>query len=189
MPLRLFSTLISRRFTDKLGMQIYVLLLLLMIQNAFANPCGLSGSVDERMKECNLVKGNFSLVMKTETGLEVYKDTKSGLIWGDRIGFEFNHYGSQKSCGNENPEATLLPIKWRLPTIREFEQSAANGLKAALPKITYSFWTSTTASKGKRKTRRRKAMPASVYVWNAVDETTETGSLMDAASVRCVARE
>lgn len=170
-------------------MQFFVLFILFMLQAAFANPCGLTGSVDERLKECNLTKGNFSLVMKTDGGLEVYKDTKSGLIWGDRIGFEFNHYGSQKSCGDDNPEASLLPLKWRLPTIKEFEQGAANGLKAALPKMTYSFWTSTTASKGLRKTRRRKAVPASVFVWNANDETTETGSLMDAASVRCVSRE
>lgn len=189
MLIRLISTLISRDFSDTLFMQLFVIVFLFMIQSAFANPCGLTGSVEERMKECNLVKGNFSLVMKTESGLEVYKDTKSGLIWGDRIGYDFNHYGSQKSCGNENPEATLLPLKWRLPTIKEFEQSAANGLKAALPKLTYSFWTSSTASKGYRKTRRRKAMPASVFLWNAVDETTETGSLMDAGSVRCVARE
>lgn len=170
-------------------MKLFLVFLLFTAQHSFASSCGLSGTIDERIKECNQAKGNFALVLKNELGLEIYKDTKSGLIWGDRIGFDFNHYGSQKSCGSENPEATLLPLRWRLPTIKEFEVSAGNGLKNALPKLTYSFWTSTTASKGTRKSRRRKAMPASVFLWNAIDETTETGSLMDAASVRCVAKE
>lgn len=174
---------------DKVNMVFLFLLFGVSFHASSASSCGLSGTIEERIKECDQTKGHFALILKTEVGIEVYKDMKTGIIWGDRIGYDFNHFGSQKACGYENPEAGPLPLKWRLPTIKEFELAAAHGLKNSLPRITYSFWTSSQASKGLRKTRRRKAIPASVFLWNAVDETSETGSLMDAGSIRCVAKE
>lgn len=168
-------------------MKVFYLLSCLLLSNAFAKPCGLTGSIEERIKDCAQTKGNFVLVAATEKGLEIYKDVKSGLIWGSRITSDFNHYGSQKAC-DEEVSGYGIPMKWRLPTINEFEAAASHGMKAALPNMNHWFWSSTPV-KTKRKYRRRRAVPASVYLWDGVEEKTDVGDLKDGASVRCVARD
>lgn len=167
-----------------------ILLLSFLSSIAFAEitPCGKDGTLEERIKSCNLTKENFVLVSRGDTGIEIYKDTKSGLIWSDRIRTDFNHYGSQKACADGSPELALFKdLKWRLPTIREFEESAIHGMKASLPNMTYWFWTSTPL-KSKYRGRRRRAPPAQSFLWDGVEQKSDVGDLKDAASVRCVAR-
>lgn len=169
-----------------------IFLFLLMMTSAFAAPapCGLQGTLDERIKECATAKGNFILVSRTVKGSEVYKDSKSGLIWGPRISYEFNHYGSSKACGDENPVSQIFKdLVWRLPTLKEFEQGAANGIKSSLSDMGHWFWTSTPVGKTKKKYRRRKAAPTSVFMWDGTEEVAGTGSLMDVGSVKCVTRD
>lgn len=169
-------------------MRILFLLPFLIMSTAFAKPCGLAGTIDERIKECAVTKGEFVQVTVTEKGTEFYKDMKSKLIWGGRIPTDFNHYGSQKACTDEIAEYQVLnTLKWRLPTINEFEQSAAHGMKAALPNSEYSFWSSTPVKR--KRSRKNRGMPASVYLWDGFEQRTDTGDLKDGASVRCVARE
>jgi hypothetical protein len=130
-----------------------------------------------------VTKENFAMVYSDDKGLEVYQDQKSKLVWGHRLMMDFNHYGSQKAC-TDIPESTVLKeLRWRLPTVREFEQSATHGMKAALPNMNYWFWTSTPV-KMPRKYRRRQ--PSRVFLWDGMEEKTDTGDLKDAASVRCV---
>lgn len=169
-------------------MKAFYFLPLFLLTSAFAKPCGLQGSIEERIKDCAQTKGNFALVAVTEKGHEIYKDIKSGFIWGGRIPIDFNHYGSQKACSEDiSGYEILASMKWRLPTIREFETAAANGMKAALPNMDHWFWSSTPV-KTRRKYRRR-AVPASVYLWDGSEEKTDVGDLKDGASVRCVAKE
>lgn len=166
----------------------WTFLCFIFVTPLFSAPCGLKGSIDERINECAKTKDNFVLVTSTEEGREVYKDTKSGLIWSSRINYEMNHFGSQKICPNELPEAKILSeVKWRLPTLREFEQSAIHGMKTALPNMNHWFWTSTPQKVKKVSRRRRNRMaPAGVFMWDGVGQISETGSLKDAGSVRCV---
>jgi hypothetical protein len=166
--------------------QLYFLALFLTV-SAFAKPCGLQGSIEERIKDCSLTKGNFVLVMNSEKGQEFYKDSKSGLIWGSRISTDFNHYGSQKACHDEVSGYENLGLKWRLPTIREFEEASVHGMKAALSSMEHSYWSSTAVKS--RKARRRRAQPAQVFLWDGYAEKTDSGDLKDAASVRCVSRD
>lgn len=169
-------------------MKLFCLLTFFIVTSAFAKTCGLQGSIEERIKDCAETKGNFAVVSITEKGLEFYKDTKSGLIWGSRITSDFNHYGSQKACDEEvSGYEVLSSLRWRLPTIREFEQAAFNGMKSSLPSMNHWFWSSTPV-KTRRKYRRR-AVPASVYLWDGSEEKTDVGDLKDGASVRCVAKE
>ena len=168
-------------------MRYLCLLPLFVITSAFAKPCGLQGTIEERIKDCNQTKGNFALVMITEKGSEFYKDTKSNLIWGPRITTDFNHYGSQKACDNDNSGYELSSLKWRIPSIREFETAASHGMKAALPNMEHWFWSSTPI-RTKRKYRRR-GVPASVFLWDGSGEKTDAGDLKDGASVRCVAKD
>jgi hypothetical protein len=170
-------------------MRLIYLFSFLVVTSAFAKPCGLKGTIEERIKECAQVKGTFALVAVSEKGTAIYEDTKSKLIWGDRIAMDFNQYGSQKACSGEATEYQMLDtLKWRLPTIRELEEAAAHGIKAALPNMEHSYWSSTPVLT--KKTRRRRARAVGVYLWDGFEERTGTGdNLKDAASVRCVARQ
>lgn len=162
------------------------LFLALLSTAVFADPCGKEGSIDERIKNCNVTKDGFVLVTRDEKGIEIYKDTKSGLVWGDRIATDFNHYGSQRAC-QDHPEKELLKdLKWRLPTVKEFEVAASHGMKTLLPHMNHYFWTSTPV---KKKSRRRRAIPAQVFLWDGMGDTTDAGDLKDGASVRCVAAD
>lgn len=169
-------------------MRLIYLLPFFILTSAFAKPCGLQGTVEERVKDCAQTKGNFVLVAATEKGLEIYKDIKSGLIWGSRIVSDFNHYGSQKACSEAVSDYLVIStMKWRLPTIKEFEDAYVHGMKAAVPNAEHAYWSSTPVKT--RRNRRRRGPPAQVYLWDGYEQKTDTGDLKDAASVRCVARE
>lgn len=158
--------------------------LLLPLLARAASPCGREGAIEERIKNCNLLKDNFVLVSRDEKGLEIYKDLKTGLLWGDRVLAEFNHFGSQKAC-DDIPESELLrDHKWRLPTVREFEMAASHGMKSALPRMTFWFWTSTPVKM--KRTRRNRGVPTQAFLWDGLEEKSDVGDLKDAASVRCV---
>lgn len=170
-------------------MKFFYLLSLFISFSAFAKPCGLQGNVEERIKDCAQVKGTFALVTISEKGHEIYKDIKSGLIWGGRIISDFNHYGSQKACAEEvSGYQNMSSLKWRLPTIKEFEDASVHGMKTALPNTDHAYWSSTPV-KTRKYRRRRSSQPSMVYLWDGFEEKTDTGDLKDAASVRCVARE
>lgn len=170
-------------------MRILSLFLFFIMTSAFGKPCGLQGSIEERVKECAQAKGNFALVSATEKGLEIYKDIKSGLLWGSRIVSDFNHYGSQKACTEAISDYVVLnSLKWRLPTIRELEDAYVHGMKASVPNTDRAYWSSTPV-KTRKYRRRRNTLPAQVYLWDGYEEKTDMGDLKDAASVRCVARE
>ncbi len=175
---------------DKNCMRMLYLLSFLFISQSWAEPCGILGTVQERIKNCNSTKGNFVLVTRDEKGLEIYKDLKSNLIWGDRMTTDFNHYGSQMACNHDLPEAGLLKdVHWRLPTVHEFEASAAHGMKAALPHMDHGFWTS-TPFKSRTKSRRRSRNSGLVFLWDGLEEHSETADLLkDAASVRCIGKD
>lgn len=160
---------------------------LISLSAAANTPCGKEGTLDDRIKNCNVTKDNFVLVTRDEKGIEVYKDLKTGLIWSDRLQVDFNHYGSQKACADEALELQLLKdLKWRLPTVNEFEVAASHGMKDVLSRMNYWFWTSTPVRKAKG--RRRRAAPAQSFLWDGMEQKSDVGDLKDAASVRCVAR-
>ncbi|MFL5784421.1 MAG: DUF1566 domain-containing protein [Bacteriovoracaceae bacterium] len=165
-------------------MKFLVFFFLLLSSVTHAKVCGLQGTLDERIKECALTKENFALVASDDKGVEVYQDTKTKLLWSNRIMMDFNHYGSQKACSDFPASSILKDHKWRLPTVREFEQSASHGMKNALPNMNNWFWTSTPVRSLKKWRRRRQ--PQQVFLWDGVSEKTDAGDLKDAASVRCV---
>ncbi len=167
-------------------MKYLIMLTFLFSSQIFATPCGQEGSVDDRIKNCNFAKGDFVLVARDDKGLEIYQDTKTSLIWGDRITVDYNHFGSQKACSEDLAEAQLLKtVHWRLPNVHEFEVASTHGMKTALPHMDHGFWTSTPV----KMKRRRRANPAQAFLWDGLLEKTETGDLKDGASVRCIGKE
>jgi hypothetical protein len=165
-------------------MKKYFFIYLFFSKTLLASPCGLEGTIEERIKDCNVTKENFVLVFRDDKGQEIYRDTKTDLFWGDRLSVDFNHYGSQKAC--DSVEHSLKGLHWRLPTMNEFETASLHGMKSALPRIDLSYWTSTPV-KVKRRGRRNRN-PARNFIWEGAFENAESGDLRDAASVRCVAR-
>ncbi len=167
-------------------MRFLVILCFVFSASAWAQPCGLEGSTEERIKSCNLTKGDFVLIARSASGVEIFKDSKSGLIWGDRITSDFNHYGSAKACDDSIPEAEMLKeIKWRLPTVRDFEEAAIRGMKTSLSRMHYHFWTSTQI---KQRTGRRRRIVLQSLLWDGNAEKTDVADAKDAASVRCVGK-
>lgn len=169
-------------------MKYLMVFILILTGNTWATPCGLEGKVEERIRNCNHSKGEFVLVVRDERGTEIYKELKTGVFWGDRIPIDFNHYGSQQACSNDLIEHKLLEeVKWRLPTLREFQVATSHGMKESLPHMNHTFWTSTPV-RSKRKSRRRNALSAQAFLWDGPEEKSETGDLKDGASVRCVGK-
>lgn len=146
-------------------------------------PCGLEGSIEERVESCSYVKqsvGWMSLVMRKADKTEIWMNRQTNLIWSDRIPELMNYKRAQIACSSLSSTLVELgTLNWRLPTADEYRSEGF--LHQILPNMTrlstsYWFWTSTT--KGR-----------SVLTYNG--ETAEmsynpfTGS--NTGSVRCVA--
>jgi hypothetical protein len=110
-------------------------------------PCGLKGSVDDRIRDCSYQltseKEGFVLVTRTKEFKEVHKETKTGLLWGDRLPSTMTHYNAEKACNASLAEvAKISDVAWRLPSKEEYEEAEKNGIRKALPNMNYWFWSS-----------------------------------------------
>lgn len=110
-------------------------------------PCGLKGSVDERIKDCSYQltseKDGFVLVTRSKDFKEVHKELKTNLLWSDRLPNSMNHYSAQKVCNSSLKEvAGISGVTWRLPSIDEYKEAEKNGIRKALPNMSYWFWSS-----------------------------------------------
>lgn len=110
-------------------------------------PCGLSGTVDERIKDCSYQsearKGKFVLVRRTKESYEVYMNTRNGQLWSDLLPYEYPQNQTSEVCNNNPVIQGLLGkgsgVKWRAPHIGEYVDAEADGIKD-LPKIDYWQW-------------------------------------------------
>lgn len=104
-------------------MKIIILICLLLSCSAFGSvPCGLSGSIEERIQDCSLnedsAKWGFILVTRMKNLEEIWKNQKSRLIWSDPLSDYMNQPDAIKAC--QNFEAAGIPKgSWRLPEIDE----------------------------------------------------------------------
>jgi hypothetical protein len=110
-------------------------------------PCGLKGTVDERIKDCSnqltSEKEGFILVTRTNEFEEVHKELSSELLWSARLPSTMNHGAAKKACSRLKEVAGITGHKWRLPSKQEYEQAEKNGIRKALPTMNYWFWSST----------------------------------------------
>jgi hypothetical protein len=105
--------------------------------------CGMKGSVEERIQDCNKKNGLFALVTTTKEGHEVYKDLRSGLLWSERLPLQMSHYDAEKACKSELAELVKLSeFTWKLPSIYEYKEAERNGIRKALTNMKYWFWSS-----------------------------------------------
>ena len=148
-------------------------------------PCGLKGSVSERIQNCSFLsiqeKNGFFLVTRTEEFKEIHKDTKTGLLWGDRLPSKMDHYHAEKACHSSLKEvAGISGVTWRLPSIDEYKEAEKNGIRQAVPNMDrYIFWSSS----------KRQKNDDAAWLFNS-----DTGPFYKSKryrsdySVRCVAR-
>src|SRR5690606_27136785 len=65
-----------------------------------------TGSIGERIKDCSTQddaqNGNFVLVSRTHDLKEVHLDTKSRLLWGDRLKTGMSHKYALGACKRPN---------------------------------------------------------------------------------------
>jgi len=110
-------------------------------------PCGLKGSVDERVKDCSYQltseKEGFVLVTRSKDFKEVHKEVSTGLLWSDRLPNTMTHHNAEKACKATLPEvAGISGVTWRLPSIDEYKEAEKNGIRKALPNMNHWFWSS-----------------------------------------------
>jgi len=165
-------------------------------------PCGEVGTPLERANDCAkattskntwelvaLTKG-MKLITRTKELKEVWRDTKTGLIWGDRLEkpYSFNDLVEldknqrvlrEKICPTVEAENGKLVkvLRFRLPTIEEFKQANSDGIRTRLPNMDGRYWTSSVFTNG------------SWYGWVFDGSTGESDGEVrdDEFAVRCVA--
>ena len=123
--------------------------LLTLADSQVSLPCGLTGDINIRIKDCSTHKGTFSLVTRTEDLKEVYIDWKSKLLWGDRLPRPLLFWDAMKACDPTLSEVGGIPgYGWRLPTIQEFQKSDSHHIRSIIPNMNSIFWTSTFVGEG-----------------------------------------
>lgn len=151
-------------------------------------PCGLKGSVDERIKDCSYQltseKEGFVLVTRSKDFKEVHKEVSTGLFWSDRLPKTMDHYSAEKACNSSLKEvAGISGVTWRLPSIDEYKEAEKNGIRKALPNMNYWFWSSSV----------HRSYSSYAWLFDGFDGSTDwygrgrsrRGFIV---SVRCVAR-
>jgi hypothetical protein len=147
-------------------------------------PCGLKGSVDERIKDCSYQltseKEGFVLVTRSKDFKEVHKEVSTGLLWSDRLRFPMDHFRAEKACNADLEEvAGISGVTWRLPSIDEYQEAEKNGIRRVLPNMRYWFWSSSVHS----------INSSNAWLFMGVDGNTSSvdrGNFY--VSVRCVTR-
>ena len=169
------------------------------VDSNLKHPCGLSGSIEKRIKDCSEQEssknGSFVLVTRTKKLKEIHKDTKSGLLWGDflsgryhlpsgryKLPREIYYDNAIDACKADHTEVGGVSMKWRLPTIEEYKAADINGIRTALSEIDDLWWSSSSA------TDQSEVSEATAWVYNGRDGSVEDMPIYQHQSARCVAR-
>src|SRR5690606_29279337 len=88
--------------------------------------CGLSGSIDERIDDCQTEVGPMVLVHRGKSDFfEIWKDTRSGAYWSDVLVKEMGQVKAWEAC--RSAKFAGLNIKWRLPNIYHYRSANGRG--------------------------------------------------------------
>jgi hypothetical protein len=116
-------------------------------------PCGLRGTVSERIADCARTKelegGSWALVTKTLDGKkEVWKDLTSGLTWSDLLPPTTAERARAHCAEPATLEArgNLAQLSFRQATAKELKQALQHSIHYALsalavtPRTTFDYW-------------------------------------------------
>ncbi len=147
-------------------------------------PCGLEGSIDERIEKCSYMQQDnpFGLVLVTRTKelKEVWYDQTNKLLLSDRLPVLVDFETATKVCSRIYQEMGNLPgIIWRLPVIQEYTRMSQAYVQV-LPNMVgvnsgHWFWTSSQRGR-------------TVFTFNGQDGTISGNIFLKSptGSVRCV---
>ena len=159
-----------------------VILIFIVMRSLFTLGCGLSGSIQERIKDCNKTIGNFSLVAKNSKGVEIYLDNISSYLWSDNLHAQMTNLHADEVCRAlyDFDEAIGIDADWRLPSRQEFSRAFDNGISSSLPDMEDNFWTAS---------RPRDSDDDGMYVFNAREGEgyATVQDFRERYEVRCVA--
>jgi hypothetical protein len=151
-------------------------------------PCGLEGTIDERIKDCSYQSASsseeFVLVTRSKKFKEVHKELDSGLLWGDRLSSKMSHSEAIKACKSSLDEvANISGVTWRLPSKSEYQEANKNGIIKALPNMSYWFWSSSV----------HRYYPNNAWLFWGLSKERYGGTVNvlnqdNHVSIRCVAR-
>jgi len=99
-------------------------------------------------QHCVTTKGFlFELVERTRFGSEVWKDIKTGYLWGDKYPKILNHFTAWGHCqrGVTKDSRGNISGKWKLPSKGDFNTAEAHGFRETFRDVGLkSYWTSNT---------------------------------------------
>lgn len=150
-------------------------------------PCGLKGTIEDRIRDCSSQessrRGVFILVTRTdEFKKEVYKDSTSGFLWGDRLPSVMSYYDAEEACKASLEEVgRISEVTWRLPSIEEYRKANFNGITAHLPNMRHAFWSSSLHPS-------YSDVAWLFYGYDGYTDSFGDRNYNDYVSVRCVAR-
>ena len=162
--------------------------------------CGLNGSVKERILDCNLTKigartiyndMSWDLVTRaidsgTKQVYEVWRDNVSGLIWGDKLSEKMSQYDARNACdGSSIENGKMASQKFELPTVNDYNIAARDGIRAVLPNMNSSFWTSSVYPYGGDDWRKAWTLVGSN---DGISDDGACAYRKVSVSVRCVSR-
>jgi hypothetical protein len=131
-------------------MKLFAIILSLISTSTFASlvktPCGLGGSLDERIQDCysqpDFRLQKTILVTRTKTLKEVRFDYSSQLLWSDSLSNTMNHYDADRACQSSLPEvAGISDFSWRLPLEKELIEAKRGGISQWFGTFDeYGYW-------------------------------------------------
>jgi len=93
-----------------------IVMFLFITSSAAHLPVGKRPRLRTGLKTAIWPKVSLPSLFSVSLELRFLKDLKTGLLWGDRITTDFNHYGSPKACTNDLTEANFYQTKTNVPT-------------------------------------------------------------------------
>jgi hypothetical protein len=157
-----------------------------MASDGHKTPCGLLGSLQERIDECAREAGskkhNWKLVTRTVSH-EIWQ-SPSGLIWGDLLDAEYSHYEASLACSKTREEnGNISELFFRLPSYEEFQEAHQQQMRHVLPHVPGWFWTS---SKVEFDRRLRKKAGINTQLDPNGSFLPSLGEMEQTSAVRCV---
>lgn len=116
----------------------------------FRPPCGLSGSIESRIADCQQSRGlrdEYQLVTRTSEGLEIYRGRRTGVIWSADLDNREKNYLQENLgtiCSQNRAEFGGIEGNWVLPPIHRYIQGFRYGIQDALPGLNRrNYWSDT----------------------------------------------
>lgn len=165
---------------------IFLLFLGLSISGNANQSCGLEGPIEDRVSDCNQscqpsrarLKTNWKLVSRSDRGLEVWQNERTGLIWSALYPFRVSAQQAKEICEQHFPEDFKggLSAFWELPKEWTITEELNHGLLECVPNMNGQIWVNEYVSNDR------------AYIFDGTTRNFFASSTRFSYDFRCVAR-